>query len=188
MLQSYLDWLLGHHRTTVILSVLAVFVVAAGATRLTIDDDFHVYFSDDNPQLAALEVLEDTFTKEDAVGFVILPDDGDLYDPETLRLIYDLTEEGWRIPFATRSSSLANHQHTWSVEDDLYVEALIDDPDALDAAAIERLRQIASVEPGLVGSLLAEDGSGTTVFVRLDLPQDIDTAADESVAYARELA
>ncbi len=171
-----------------ILSVLAVFVVAAGATRLTIDDDFHVYFSDDNPQLAALEVLEDTFTKEDAVGFVILPDDGDLYDPETLRLIYDLTEEGWRIPFATRSSSLANHQHTWSVEDDLYVEALIDDPDALDAAAIERLRQIASVEPGLVGSLLAEDGSGTTVFVRLDLPQDIDTAADESVAYARELA
>ena len=37
----------------------------------------------------------------------------------------------WQIPFSTRVDSITNHQHTSAEEDDLIVDDLVVDPDAL---------------------------------------------------------
>ncbi|NIQ76004.1 MAG: hypothetical protein GWO08_11395, partial [Gammaproteobacteria bacterium] len=58
------------------------------------------------------EELQDTYTKNDNVLFVIAPDDGVVFKPETLEIIAEMTDRAWETPFSIRVDSLSNFQHT----------------------------------------------------------------------------
>ena len=78
---------------------------------LTLNPDNRVFFSEDNPQLMALEALENTYTKSNTVLFVLAPKDGDVFTRDTLSAIEELTEASWLMPFSSRVNSITNFQH-----------------------------------------------------------------------------
>jgi len=164
---------------------MTVAVLSYGALQLTVTSDMRAYFSDDNPQLQAFDRLENIYDKQDNLDFTVVANDGDIFDKETLTLIWELTELGWQVPYSRRSSSIANFQHTQAVGDELFVADLISDPTLLDAERIARIKEIATREPVLMPSL-ASDGSATHILVTLVLPEENLKANDEVAAWGRE--
>jgi len=168
-------------------SVIGALLIASGATRIILENNYRVFFSDQNPELVAFENLQATYTKNDNFLFVLAPASGEVFAAETLAAIETLTEAAWQIPYAIRVDSLSNFQHSYGIDDDLIVEDLFRNSTAMDRAEIERRGQIALAEPLLNGQLITADGSVTAVNVVLQYPEQSPSEIPEAVAVAREL-
>lgn len=185
---GYTRWVL-RWRFAVLLGTVVVAVgIASGAQHLGFSTDYRVFFSKENPQLAAFEELQDVYTKDDNILFVLKPAEGDVFTTAALTAIKTFTEEGWKIPYATRVDSLTNFQHSYAEGDDLTVEDLVRDPGSLTPADLAHVRNIASVEPLLVNRLLSANGTTTAVNVNLTLPQKSVEEVPKAMAAAHALA
>ncbi|HEX5637678.1 MAG TPA: RND transporter, partial [Gammaproteobacteria bacterium] len=92
MIIRYTEWLLRWKYAVVVTTLLLVALLAAGLPRLHFTNDYRVFFSKENPQLLAFENLQNTYTKNDNVLFVITPKDGKVFTPETLTAVRDITK------------------------------------------------------------------------------------------------
>lgn len=188
--KSYGEWL-ARWRYLVLLVVIALIVTAGSGGRfLTFKTDYRVFFSTDNPQLQAFEQLQDTYTKTDNVLFVLAPKDGNVFTRETLASVIELTEASWQIPYSIRVDSITNYQHTEADGDDLVVDDLVPDASQLDAAELERIRDIATHEPLLVNRIISSDGQVTGVNVTVQLPDPEEQTSKEVpavTAFARNM-
>lgn len=171
----------------VLVTFALIFLAASGASRLTMDTNYRIFFGEGNPQLEAFDALQNTYTKTDNILFMIIPDDGDVFDETTMQLVFELTEEGWQLPFTSRVDSLSNYQHTVAEEDELIVEDLILDPVDLDADRLQYIREVSVKEPQLVKRLISPEGHVTAVNVTALLPQKDMREVPELVAAARAL-
>jgi predicted RND superfamily exporter protein len=199
MISKYSERLLGIKWLAVILSLVVVFGMAAGAKNLFFNNDYRVFFSETDPNLIAFNNLQDTYTKSDNVLFVIAPKDGVVFKQDTLTVIEDITERAWQTPHSTRVDSLANYQHTTSVEDDLSVANLYENASEMSPEDAESVKAIALGEPLLVHRLISEKADITSISITLEFPktltdeQGVTTRADGTVlsaevgAYAHEL-
>ena len=72
-----------------------VFLVATtwGVLFLEATSDNRVFFSEKNPQLKALEAFEDTYTRDENAFIAIEAKEGDVFTPETLAAIEELTQQ-----------------------------------------------------------------------------------------------
>ena len=152
--------------------LLFTFTAASGMRLLTFSNDSRMFFSKENPQLQALEELENTYTKVENVLYIIIPKSGKIFTKETLAAIEFLTEEAWKIPFSSRVDSLSNYQHTIALEDDLLVADLVRDADKLDIAKIAEIKAIALAEPMLRHSLIDPAGTVTAININIIKPED----------------
>jgi predicted RND superfamily exporter protein len=196
MLQSSmknLEALLGQwvikHRWLLITACL-IFAAAAGSgiRYLTFTNDLRVFFSEANPQLQALEALENTYNKIDNVFFIIAPTDANAFTRKTLSAVEELTEDAWQIPYSSRVDSITNFQHSRAEDDELIVEDLITDAQNMDEAAIQGAREIALAEPRIVNEWISPSGHVTGININVLLPDNTPGAIPEVVAYARMLA
>ena len=170
-------------------TLILVAAAAAGSLLLNFSASYRVFFSPDDPQLLALESLENTYSKNDNVIFMIVPDDRDAMSQRALAAAVWLTERAWETPYSTRVDSIANFQHTTAQGDDLSVRNLVD-PERL-GDADERLwvRTAALADPRLAGSLLARDAGVSAVSVTVQLPEDEEVVLVPEVArFAHSLA
>ena len=181
MTESYAGFILRHKWATVIIAVLWIAAMAAGAQRLTFTTDYRVFFGDDNPQLNAFENLQDTYSRNDNVMFVLAPADGEVFTRETLGAVAWLTERAWQIPYSIRVESLSNYQHTSAEGDDLMVADLAYQPESLSDAELQRIRDIALAEPVLVNRLVSPRAHVTGVNVTIELPGVNPTAENPEV-------
>ena len=187
MFNSYVDWLAKYYRRVIALSVVLTLVFAAGAQQLHFTNDFRVYFSKDNPQLAALELMEQNYGKQDAIYFFIQPKSGDVFTLEHLSLIRELTEKAWLLPYADRVNSITNFQHTEASGDDLQTDYVLRSGTPIDQAKIDWVKKVVMGEPTLVNNAIGPDGGATGVLALLRLPENDQKAPDEAVYAARDL-
>ncbi len=189
MIESYARWVVRWRLAVVLATVALVATAAAGARLLTLQADYRVYFSEDNPQLQAFDALQKTYAKNDNVLFVLAPQQGTVFTRETLAAVEELTEAAWQLPYSSRVDSLTNFQHTYAQQDDLVVEDLVTGAARLDDDALARVRAVALAEPLLRGRLVPADGAATGVNVTVQLP-GLDTASkvSEVADAARALA
>ena len=173
----------------ILLACLILTAVATiGAKNLVFKSDYRVFFSEDNPQLVAYESIQNIFNKSDNVAFIVIPSDGDIYTPEHLQLLNQITTDAWQIPYSTRVDSVTNYQHTWADADDMIVEDLVMEEQTLDRSALDRIREIVNTEPILLNKIASAKGQVSLVNVTVQLPM-IDPVAEvpEVVAKVREI-
>ena len=167
-----------HRRWPVVaLAALLMLVMTAGARYIGVTNDYRSLFDEDNPQLLALDALEDTYTVSNAALIAVAPRDGRVFTRETLGAIEELTEAAWQVPYSTRVDSLTNYTHSEALDDDLVVEPLVDDAPALDDAGLARVERIALSSTEIAGRLVARDGRAGGVAVTFVLPEDADADA-----------
>ncbi len=184
---AYASWILRNRWLTIVLSLVAAALAVAGARSLSFNGDYRAFFSPDNPRLKAFDLIERTYTKTDSLLFVVKANDGDIFQPQTLNIIKQMTEESWKMPFSSRVDSVTNYQHTYAEEDDLTVRDLVPDPLSLTAEDVAYVRNVATTDPLIAKRLVAPDGGATGVFVTLQIP-DGDTFSDGPImAYARAM-
>jgi predicted RND superfamily exporter protein len=182
------EWLLRWRYLVLLTTIVLAAVAASGMRFLEFKTDYRVFFSADNPQLQAFEQLQNTYTKSDNVLFVLAPRNGRVFTRETLASVAKLTQAAWQIPWSIRVDSITNFQHTEANGDDLVVDDLVPDVEALDDPALQRIRDIAVHEPLLVDRLISPDGRVTGVNVTIQLPATgSGSEVPEITAHARRL-
>lgn len=161
-------------RWLVLLAVLVVTVagIAGLPLRGEFKGDYRIFFGKDNPQLAAHDKLERTYSKADNVMFIVQPEEGDVFQPRVLDAIMFLTERSWYLPRALRVDSVTNYQHVRAEEDDLVVADLVTDPYAMNAEDLAYARDVALKEPFLAGRGISLDGRTTGIATTFQLPDE----------------
>jgi predicted RND superfamily exporter protein len=172
----------------IILTLLLVGVSAAGMGRIWFSTDYRYFFSRENPQMKAFEELQDKYTKSDNVIFALAPKDGDVFTPETLAAVAELTKASWQIPYSLRVDSITNFQHTRAFEDDLVVEDLVRNPRGLGKEELARIKKTALAEPLILNRLLSGRAHVTAVNVTINLPGESVNEVPEVVAFSRKTA
>ena len=187
--EKYIDWLLANRWLAIVIVIASIVISAVGVKKLYFTSDYRIFFSEENPQLQAFEALQDTYTKNDNILFIIAPKNGDVFTRKTLAAVIDITKQGWQIPYSIRVDSITNFQHTRANKDDLLVEDLVLKPDSLSDDDIEYKKDVALNEPLLLKRLISADAAVTGVNVTIQLPgkaQHIEVP--EASKFAYELA
>ena len=170
-------------------TLLLVAAASSGIARLEFSANYRIFFDEDNPQLMALEALENTYGKNENIVFLLVPDDGDATSEKALSAAVWLTDAAWRTPYARRVDSLANFQHTTADGDDLYVRDLVDPSQLSQPEARTRIRDIALSDPRIASGILALNGDVSVVNVTIELPvEDQLEAVAEVAEFARAVA
>lgn len=171
----------------IIASLLVVMAAGFGAQKMTFNSDYHVFFSDENPQLLAYDALQNKYTKDDNVFVVFEPADGNVFTQKTLRAIEDFTKIAWTTPHSTRVDAITNFQYTHSEGDDLYVDDLVRDAEEKTISELEAIRQIATTDPRIKNRLVNEKGSLTAVNITVQLPDTGDPKENDIIVqFVRE--
>ena len=186
-LSRYCTAIFVHRRWIVAVSVLLAIIVGAGALRLESTPNNRVFFGANNPELAAFQNLEATYSEANQVLIAIAAADGDMFTPERLAILAEVTESLWRIPFSTRVDSIANFQYSRADGDDLIISDLIPPGRQPTADEAEAIRRIALAEPLLTGLLISHDGRTAGINVNFRLPEDIPAAIPEIVDSIRAI-
>jgi len=172
-----IEYLIGNlvvrYRWLFVLGLFGLILLSASGMRfLSFSNNSRMFFSEENPQLKALEALERTYTKVENVLYIIAPKSGNIFENESLAAIEFLTEHAWQIPFSSRIDSLSNYQHTKASEDDLIVADLISGAEALSHEEIAEIKDIALSQPMLLHSLIDPEGSVTAININIIKPDD----------------
>ena len=178
----YANWVIGARWPIIAVALVLVAVAAAGSYFLKFSTNYRVFFSEDNPQLLALEALENTYGKTENVLFMIVPPDGNATSELALSAAVWLTESAWQTPYSRRVDSIANFQHTTADGDDLLVRNLVEPAELGDPRARARIRATALADPRLAGSVLARDGGVSAVVVTIELPEEEQAAKVTEIA------
>ncbi len=172
----------------ILVSIGITMAAGSGGRFLGFSTDYRVFFGDDNPQLQAFELLQNTYTKNDNVLFAIAPKNGKVFSRKTLAVVEELTQAAWQIPYSLRVDSVTNFQHSWADGDELIVENLVNNASTLSNEDLEVKKAIALKEPLLVGSIISPTAHVTGVNVTINLPGKSLAEVPEVVAFVRNMA
>jgi len=188
-----LRWTSGviRYRWAVVLVVIAITAgFGQGMSKLEFSSNYRVFFSDENPELAAFEDLQATYTKNDNILFVVEPakkEAGAAFTNKTLAVVEKLTTEAWQIPYAIRVDSISNFQYTKAIGDNLLVSDLIVDAKNMSSDELLLRKEISLDEPLLLNNLVTPSGGVTAINVVLQYPEVNLLEVPEAVSAARDL-
>lgn len=154
-------------------SLLLMAFIMAGFRQFIFDASPRIYFEEDFQPYKDYEMLEDTYGRDFKVFFMVSSiDDADLFAPHHLQALLAMTEAAWQLPFVRRVDSLTNFQYTHSIDDELYVDSLIEADQLGDEALLEQRRQYALHDPDIIGRLLTADGRHASLTLSLTMTGD----------------
>ena len=186
-LHRYIATILRRRWLVVALATLVMLATTAGVRFITVTNDYRVLFSEDNPQLAAFNALENTYSVSNTALIAITPREGSVFTREALGAVEELTEAAWRAPYSSRVNSLTNYTHSEALEDELIVAPLVEDASALSDTDVVRIEKIALDATEIVGRLVSRDGRTTGVVINFILPENPDQAVVEITDYLNSL-
>lgn len=166
------NWVLTNPKTTLIMVFLAVMVACVGFKNLWLSTSFKINFDVTNPLLIAMNEQEDTFAKNDNMVVLVVAKDGNIFNRQALQAIDELTDLGWRSPFASRVDSLTNFNVVESQNDTIIVEPMLDNPSTKSDELLAKGKQAILNSPELQGYLLSKNGRSSMVLMTFQLPEN----------------
>lgn len=185
---SYTNFIIQYRFFVILLVLACVGISGYGMKNLGFSTNYRAFFSKANPELNTFEEFQNIYTKNDNILFVIQPKDKKIFTQDLTALLEDITEQAWRIPYASRVDSITNFQNSYAEENDLIVEDLISDSKNLSDADMQKKQQIAMNELLLHQRLIAYDGEATGINVTLQYPEKSITEVPAAAAEARRIA
>ena len=178
-----------HYRWLVVLiSILIGTYAGLGMQFLEMKSDYREFFAEDDPKRESFNRLQDTFSQSDSVFFVVVPNDGQVFQRDVLLMVEELTDSAWQLPFSLRVDSLTNFQATYADDEGLIVESLVEDAANLTDSDLVRIRTQALNETLLYGKLITEASDVTGVAVTINLPGESNDEFGEVAGAAKLMA
>jgi len=185
--ERFAAWALRNRWLVMISSVVFVALTLVGTRNIQFDNSYRIFFSEENPQLQAFDALQNIYTKDDNILFVLTAPEGSIYEQQFLESVQWLTDEAWKLPFTTRVDSLTNFQNSESQEDDIFVADLVEGQVPAARSELASIRDVALNEPLLYNRLINDRGFTTGVTLTLTLPEKDINEVPMATAAAREL-
>ena len=183
LLERYIACVLGRRWWFLGLAGLVMLAVTAGAGFVGVTNDYRSLFDEDNPQMAALDALEETYGASNRALIAVAPRTGSAFTRETLGVVEALTEAAWKSPHSTRVDSLTNYSHSRANGDELIVQPLVEEAGSLTDADLERIRETALNAVDIAGRLVSLDGRVAGLLIDFALPENPDAAVVEITDY-----
>ncbi len=146
-------------------------ICGLGLGGLSQNPDNRIFFSKEDPNLVALETLENTYTKNDNLFLLIAPNKGSIFEPENLEIVRALTKKLWQTPASSRVDSITNFQWTRANGDDIIISDLVPDGKITDEIS-KNAKEVVFDEPLLLNKLVSSDGKFTGINVTIIKPDD----------------
>ena len=180
-----------HRWIVLLIATLITVLFVKGMSNLEFSSNYRVFFSSENPELAAFEDLQSTYTKNDNILFVVEPlkkdKGGEVFNNRILSAVEQLTAQAWQIPYAIRVDSVTNFQYTKAIGDDLIVDDLVLEAESLSESELSIRKKITLDEPLLLNNLVTKAADVTAVNVVLQYPDVSLLEVPEAVSAARSL-
>ncbi|MCK5770374.1 MMPL family transporter [Algiphilus sp.] len=183
MLVAARERLVAWRGAAAIVAVALAGLAAAGVQHLSFTTDYRAFFSEDNPDLAQLEFIEENFARAETLVITIAPDSGDVFDAHALEAVRWLSGEVLRLPYSKGVSSITEYYPARGREGELVVEPLIPDR-PLDDDERARIRADALADDRITGIMLARDGAATGLIAHFELPHEEPEVEIQAVADA----
>ncbi|MFK7977788.1 MAG: hypothetical protein AB8C02_16780, partial [Halioglobus sp.] len=152
---AFVQWLVKYAFPIAVLNILLLVVIAFGAGQLSLSSGIRVLFSDDDPNLMAEIAIENAYGREDNILLVLDAGDQSMFTQKNLQTLSTITEQSWQVPHSRRVDSVVNFLHTTVEEDDIFINALVEDVAVLSPQELEQKKSIALSEQLLVGRLIS---------------------------------
>ena len=135
------------------LVLIAVCLLATGLTKLTFNPDLETYFPEGHPAVLRYNEIDDMFVPTDNLIIAVHSNEETLFNKESLKVIEELTQKSWTIPYSVRVDSLTIYSYVQSINDDLIVEPFIEDVEKKSSDFLEERKNIVSGEDIIYKSL-----------------------------------
>jgi len=156
--------------------------------QLRINNDYHEFFSNENPQLKAYGRLHQKNTKDDNVYVMLQPKDSNVFTKKTLLAIENLVQRAWKTPYSSRVDAITNFRKVFPSGDDyVVIRPLVKDVLQLGPNDLQEIKESALGEPMLVNKLIDTSGSFTAVNITVNLPGKALTENNEAAKYVRKM-
>ena len=182
-LDSFVATVLRRRWLIAALATLLMLALTGGAGFVGVTNDYRSMFAEDNPQLAAFDALEDTYSASNVALIAVAPRDGVVFTREALGAVEELTEAAWGAPWSTRVDSLTNYAHSEANDDDLVVGPLVEGAQSLSDSDLKRIEEVSLSTPDLAGRLVSRDGRVGGLVIGFALPEKPDAAVVEITDY-----
>jgi hypothetical protein len=172
-----------------VFAVAAAIVAVAlyGGRNIPFDNTNERLFIKGDPSLVAFDKLVELFGDNEyfVVGIQARPNDADVFEPQTLRVIDGITEFLEAHPAVTQTRSLTRFQHTHADDDSLSTDDLIFDIDefASDPSLRTEAKNILADEPLAIGTLVTKDMRNTRIAARVEYRRD---SADHKIELVKD--
>ena len=165
-------WVINSPKTALVIMSLVLMLACIGFKNAWLSTSFKINFDADNPLLVAMNEQEDTFSKNDNMVVLVVAKDGNIFNRQALQAIDELTDLGWQSPYASRVDSLTNFNSVESDNDNIVVEAVLDNPSSKTDEQLAKGKQAVLNSPELKGYLLSPNGRSSMVLITFQLPEN----------------
>lgn len=185
--RQWAEWVMRFPKTSIVLVVLGALVLGAGAKDAQFSANQRDFFKSTDQHLNDLIKIENEYTSDKNIMVLVEPKNGNVFTRDNLRVLQQLTEFGWQVPYSQRVESLSNHLYTRVNGDELLVEYLAEDESTLSDAELVKRREYAVNKVGVKDYLVTPKGDLALVVVILNLPENNEgDAATEVVQFTRD--
>ena len=94
-------------------------LLSSGIGQLQFKFDYREFFEADDPQRLVFDRIQDTFGSSDNVLFLLVPDSKTVFDAQSLKAVFELSNKSWQMPFSYRVDSNSNFQYSRAQENEL---------------------------------------------------------------------
>jgi len=168
----------------VVPSLLMLLAFFPGVLALKPNADTRIFFDEKSTEYQEVVALEEEFTANNAIMFVIKQDQGDVFVQSTLTTIHQLTETLWTKSHVRKVDSLTHFNRTQIIDDTLDTDALFNPENPIDLSEIKRY---AASESRLIHSILGEDLGVTAIVATLDINRSDRVQVAEVMQWANQL-
>lgn len=165
-IQNWSEWVLRLRHAIIGGVILLCGLAFWPISQLYYDNSNELFFLEGDPNLVAYNNLIDLFGDPEylSVSVRVPEHQQDVFHPDTLTLIEDVTRFLERRPEVTQVRSLTRYQHTHSGSGMLATDDVITSLESADA--LDRARAIIQQQPMALGTLVTEDLQHTRVVAR----------------------
>ena len=187
-IEKYFDGIIGNPKKVILLVIVILAFLAFQLPSLKFDSNYKIYFGESNPDLLTYEYLQDTYTTDDNLIFIVAPVNGSVFSDDSISVISKITEKAWELPYSRRVDSITNFQHTKVEGDELVVSDLLEAVGKINSNYdYDLMKEIALNQPELVDKLINKKGNVAAIGVTLMLPQKSMDEAPIVAQAARQL-
>lgn len=154
-----------HPKKLLLFSVFFILAFIPGLLSFNEKYDVRIWFRETDPQIERLNAFERHFGNDENLVIAMYSESG-IFDEQSMKTLYELTEKAWLIPEVLRVDSLTNYSDTYGEGDEIFIEPFIKEG-PWDSSYLAQRSERAANHRVLPDYLISKDGKSAMVFARL---------------------
>ncbi|WP_127715829.1 RND family transporter [Halobacteriovorax sp. HLS] len=130
---------------------------------IKLDFSAKAWFRANDQNIKTLEYFEKTFGNDEVVNLIIETDE-DFFNPKSIKLLNDLTEQMWKVPEVIRVQSLVNFYWSRAEEDEIITEEFLDFERLGDTEYLKIAKERALSHKVIPNYFISKDGKSASIF------------------------